>query len=98
MVDENLVPTSVCHAGRSASGRGMMTTPAGNHDGVTVREITRQESWAMLDADCRRWLGISAEEFAARYHAGEYDDPDEDTRIMRLAMHLEFLQQTAPSK
>ncbi len=70
-----------------------MTTPAGDHDGVTVREITRDEAWAMLDADCRRVLGISAEEFATRYNAGEYDDPDDDPKLMRLAMDLEFLQQ-----
>jgi hypothetical protein len=59
---------------------------------VEIREITREEAWAMLDADTRRYLGISAEEFARRYNAGEYDDPDDDTRIMGLAMRLEFMQ------
>jgi len=42
-------------------------------------------------------LGIGADEFARRYNAGEYDDPDDDPRLMRLAFHLEFLQQNAPA-
>lgn len=73
-----------------------MTTPAEDQDLAPVREITRTESWALLDADCRAYLGISAAEFAARYNAGEYDGPDEDTKLMRLAMDLDFLQQTDP--
>ena len=65
--------------------------------GVEYREITREEAWAMLDADTHRYLGISAAEFARRYNAGEYDDPDDDPFIMRLAFDLEFLQRTARS-
>jgi hypothetical protein len=72
----------------------MSTDPEGT--GVEVREISWGEAWAMLDADTRRYLGIGAEEFARRYNAGEYDDPDADTRIMGLAMELEFLQRNAP--
>ena len=69
-----------------------MTTPAEEPEDVTVREVTREEAWAMLDVDCRHALGIDAREFAARYHAGEYDDPDDDLRIMWLAMQLEHLE------
>lgn len=65
--------------------------------GVTYREITREEAWTMLDADIRRYLGIGAEEFAHRYNAGEYDDPDDDPKLMGLAMRLEFLQQNDPA-
>lgn len=68
-----------------------MTSAEGPMDAPVI-EITAAESWAMLDADARRYLGISAEEFAARYNAGEYDDPDDDPVIMRLAFDLEFLQ------
>jgi len=64
---------------------------------VGYREITREESWAALDEHTRRLLGIGADEFARRYNAGEYDDPDDDPRLMRLAFHLEFLQQNAPA-
>jgi hypothetical protein len=63
-----------------------------NKKGVTYREITREEAWAILDADTHRYLGIGVKEFAHRYHAGEYDDPDDDPFIIRLAMELEFLE------
>jgi hypothetical protein len=60
--------------------------------GATYREITREEAWAMLDADTHRYLGIDVKEFARRYHAGEYDDPDDDPYVIRLAIDLEFLE------
>ncbi len=60
---------------------------------VEYREITREEAWAQLDQETHHRLGIGVEEFARRYHAGEYDDPDDDPFIMRLAFRLEFLQQ-----
>jgi hypothetical protein len=60
--------------------------------GVTYREITRDEAWAMLDAETRRYLGIGVQEFARRYNAGEYDDPDDNPTVMRLGSRLEFLQ------
>jgi hypothetical protein len=56
------------------------------------REISREEAWALLDAATHRYLGISVDEFARRYNAGEYDDPDDDPVIMQLAFDLEFLQ------
>jgi hypothetical protein len=60
----------------------------------TYREITREEAWTLLDEDTRRRLGIDVEEFARRYHAGVYDDPDDDPPIMELAMRLEFLERS----
>ena len=83
----------------------MTTTPDENgveridldDTGVEYREITREEAWALLDEETRRYLGISVAEFAHRYNAGEYDDPDDDPFIMRLAMQLEFLQRTEPA-
>ena len=66
--------------------------------GVEYREITREEAWADLERDTRRYLGIGVEEFARRYNAGEYDDPDDDPFIMRLAFDLEFLQRSAAAQ
>jgi hypothetical protein len=68
----------------------MTTEP--DESGITYREITRDEAWALLDEDTRRRLGIGVEEFARRYHAGEYDDPDDDPDVMWLAMELESLE------
>ena len=75
-----------------------MTTPAGEDMDVGVREVTREEAWAMLDADCRRVLGISVEEFAERYNAGYYDDPDDHPKVMELGTELEFLQHAEASR
>ena len=73
-----------------------MTTPADEADEVQARDITREESWAMLDEWCREYLGIGVQEFARRYHAGEYDDPDDDPKIMQLAFRLETLERNPP--
>jgi hypothetical protein len=60
---------------------------------ITYREIAREEAWALLDEDIRRRLGIGVEEFSRRYHAGEYDDPDDDPFVtMEFAMRLESLE------
>jgi hypothetical protein len=41
--------------------------------------LPRDDLWAIFDADARRTLGISGEEFLRRWDAGEYDgDEDED--------------------
>ena len=37
------------------------------------------------------------EEFARRYHAGEYGDPDDDGRISMLVFYLEFLERNPPT-
>ena len=66
-----------------------------DESGITYREITRDEAWVLLDEDTRRRLGIGVEEFTRRYHAGEYDDPDDDPDVMWLAMELEFLERNA---
>ena len=72
-----------------------MTTPADETDEVQARDITREEAWAMLDEWCQEYLGIGVQEFARRYHAGAYDDPDDDLKIMRLAIFLESLEEGA---
>jgi hypothetical protein len=33
-----------------------------------------EEEWALFDQAVRKWMGISAEEFIARWEAGEYDE------------------------
>jgi hypothetical protein len=85
-----------------------MVKPLQNHDDRYLprnayerrygRDITREESWAMLDEWCREYLDIGVDDFARRYHAGEYDDPDDDPKIMELAMRLEFLERNPPVK
>lgn len=69
-----------------------MTSKRG-HARNTYRVITREELIARLDAETRRLLGISVAEFARRYNAGEYDDPDDHPIVRRLMFDIEFLQQ-----
>lgn len=45
------------------------------------------EAWHdQLDEQARRSLGISADEFIARYKAGVYGDPDANPDVMWLVM------------
>ena len=64
-----------------------MATTAGRRK-PRIREITREEGLAMLDAQTRRYLGMSAEEFIRKWDAGEFDEPDPDTQphLIRLSM------------
>ncbi|MFD0199598.1 MULTISPECIES: hypothetical protein [Saccharothrix] len=46
--------------------------------GVEVVELSEVEAAAMFDRVTRRHMGISAEEFLARWDAGEWTDADLD--------------------
>ena len=57
------------------------------------RELTRAEARAIFDAQARKLLGISGEEFLRRWDAGEYDaiaDDRDHPEIMRLALLQSF--------
>ena len=61
-----------------------------------VPELTREESWEMLDQQARRYLGKSGSEFLHGWDAGEYGDPDDRSAnppgVMHLAMLLPFVR------
>jgi hypothetical protein len=53
----------------------------------SVRWLTDEESCADFDAEARRVMGMSGEEFLRRYDAGEFDDmPDTSAKE-----HLDFI-------
>jgi hypothetical protein len=56
---------------------------------VEVVEVTREQGRAMLDRAARDELGISAEQFLAKWDAGEYEDADDPT-VTRVAMLIPF--------
>jgi hypothetical protein len=60
-----------------------------SHARVEVVEATREEGQAMLDRAAREVLGISGDEFLAKWDAGEYEDSD-DPAITRVAMLIPF--------
>lgn len=52
-----------------------------------IRELTPEQGRQLLDDKARQYLGMSGEEFRARWEAGEIaadDEPD----VMRVAMLL----------
>ncbi len=56
-----------------------MATIAGREN-PRIRVITREEGLAMLGAQTRQHLGMSAGEFLRKWDAGEFDEPDPDSR------------------
>lgn len=57
--------------------------------GRGVVEVTREEGRAVLDRAAREALGISGEEFLARWDAGQYED-DGNPAVARVAMLIPF--------
>ena len=55
-------------------------------------DVLSEQEWAeMLDRQARKLLGMSGEEFARRYRAGEFgDDHDQHSEVVRLSMLLPF--------
>ena len=58
-------------------------------DAVEVVEATPEEGRALLDRAAREVLGISGDEFLAKWDAGDYEDSD-DPAITRVAMLIPF--------
>jgi hypothetical protein len=52
-----------------------------------VTELTPEGQRELLEREARRLLNVGAEEFAQRWHAGEYRDSD-DPKITQVAMLL----------
>lgn len=52
-------------------------------------ELTPEEARALQEHEAQKYLGISADEFVRRWHAGYYDGVD-DSRILGLAMLFHF--------
>lgn len=50
-------------------------SPESAPDDDSIQLMTREEGLRLLDRQARKYLGMSGEEFVARYRAGEIDDP-----------------------
>jgi hypothetical protein len=55
-----------------------------------IRDLNEQEGHDLFDRKAREYLDVSGDEFIRRLEAGEYGDPDDDPRVMRLYMLLPF--------
>lgn len=58
-----------------------------------VDEIDETEGRALVDTQARKYLGMSGDEFIARYAAGDIPDPDRSD-VIRVAMLLPFIKQS----
>jgi hypothetical protein len=73
-----------------------MTTQANReNEDLSAYELSYEEGWKLLDAEARRSLGMSGEEFMRRWDAGEvdFDDPETHGAVVRLWMLLPFVRE-----
>ena len=61
---------------------------------VAVEELSREDGREMFGRAARGTLGISGEEFLARWDAGDYADAD-DPAVTPVAMLIPFARQEA---
>jgi hypothetical protein len=52
-------------------------------------ELTAEQECALQEHEAQKYLGISADEFVRRWHAGEYDGVD-NSNVIRVAMLFPF--------
>jgi hypothetical protein len=57
-----------------------------------IRELTREEGWALLDREARRYLGMSADEFIQAWESGKFADNPDQSDVMYVALLLPFAQ------
>lgn len=67
-----------------------MTTRTSGDVGPEVHEASAEEGAALFDKTARRLLGISGEEFLARWDRGEYEHEDERVAVTKVAMLIPF--------
>lgn len=53
-----------------------------------IRELDQEEALLLFDAEARRSLGMTGEEFLRAWGAGEFDDDPDRPEIMRVVMLL----------
>lgn len=66
-----------------------MPTTTAPTDHCNVREATPEEGRELFDRQARKLLGISGEEFLARWDRGEYMDA-EDPKVNAVAILIPF--------
>lgn len=54
--------------------------------------LSEDQARELIDRLARRYVGISGPEFVRRWNAGEFDRPERDPRLMRVAMLLPLVR------
>jgi hypothetical protein len=55
---------------------------------VEVQELSEAEASEQLDAAARKYLGISGDEFAAKWERGDFADRSDDPAVIRVSLLL----------
>jgi hypothetical protein len=63
-----------------------MATTVDRETGVTVRVVSPEERWQTFDKAARHYLGMSGEELACWWDAGEFDDQPDDLKMMTVIL------------
>ena len=66
-----------------------MTTRTSDDLVPEIHEVSAEEGAALFDKTARKLLGISGDEFLARWDRGDYTD-DERTAVTKVAMLVPF--------
>lgn len=66
-------------------------SPRSVEDDDSIQLMTREEALRLLDRQAREILGMSGEEFAIRYRAGEIEDPFR-LDVARVAIFLRLVE------
>ncbi|MEA2641431.1 MAG: hypothetical protein QOF51_2825 [Chloroflexota bacterium] len=59
---------------------------------ATYRIVSEEEGRAIFDAEARKLMNVSGEEWVRRYDAGEYDDDPRHEEIVELSLLLPFFR------
>jgi hypothetical protein len=70
--------------------RGSVTTSTSGDVVPEVREVSADEGRALFDKTARKLLGISGDEFLARWDRGDYEDEHEQIAVTKVAMLIPF--------
>jgi len=73
-----------------AERRESVTTRTSGNVVPEVHELSVEEGAALFDKTARKLLGISAQEFLARWDRGDYEDERENMAVTKVAMLIPF--------
>lgn len=55
-----------------------------------IQDLSSEEGRDLFDRKAMQYVGVSGDEFIRGLEAGEYGDPDDNPKVMRLVMLLPF--------
>lgn len=72
--------------------RGAGTAMATVAEPAKEQELSRDEGYALLDRQARRYLNMSADEFLQAWESGQFGDNPDRPEVMRVAMLINMVR------